>query len=240
MKRHFESIVVSPPAEGTASPSLKATALEFFFISLGLGIYWIGDWKSYGLYLMCIFKLFSGLELSGFPQESHNFIFQIKIVDCAALNRSVFLICSSFHTPILLQEWFLFWKGTVTLFCKICIINVSEVLLLPKPQTYQIACSTVAVPSLSHGWMYWTTLSLWLYWRLGAFSKSFPYCTYSQPAPTDSKIKTPSWEQIMELCLPLSWGLLMGERGGGFRWDCHVRDSPGRSGSAGPGSRQIQ
>lgn len=189
---------------------------------------------------MCFFKLVSGLERSCFPQKSQDFIFQIKIVDCAALNSSVFLICSSFHMPILLQELFLFSKGTVTLFCKICITNFSEVLPLPKPQKYQMACSTVAVPSLSHGWMYWTTLSLWLCWRLGAFSKSFAYCMYSQPAPTVSKIKMPSWEQILELCFPLSWGLLMAERGGGFRWDCHVRESLWPSGSAVPGSRHIR
>lgn len=162
-------------------------------------------------------------------------------MDCGALNRSLFLLCSSFHMPILLQEWFLFWKGTVTSFCKICITNLSEVLPLPKPQEEQMACSTVAVPSLSHGWMYWTTLSLWP--RLGAFLESFPYCMYSQPAPTVSKIKLLSWEQIVELCLPLFWELLMAEQEGGFRWGCHVRESPGPLGSAELGtdtsSRQI-
>lgn len=62
--------------------------------------------------------------------------------------------------------------------------------------------------------------------------ESFPYRTYSRPAPTVSKIKMFSWEQIMELCLPLSWELLMAEQEGGFRDGCRVRESPGPLGSA--------
>lgn len=178
----------------------KQLRSDFFFIFLDFGIYWIGDWKSYSLYLMWGVFLDFLWTRALFSAIITPFYISNKNCSLCSLNRCIFLICSSFHMPILLQEWSLFWKGTVTSFCKICITNFSEVLPLPKPQKYQMACSTVAVLSLSHGWMCWTTLSLWLCWRLGAFS-NFPYCMYSQPAPTISKIKIPSWEQIMELLL---------------------------------------
>lgn len=142
-KHLFESIVVSSPPEGTVSPSWKKTAFRFFFfISLDFGIYWIGDWKSYSLYLMWGFFLDFLWTRALFSAIITPFYISNKNCSLCSLNRCIFLICSSFHMPILLQEWSLFWKGTVTSFCKICITNFSEVLPLPKPQKYQMACST--------------------------------------------------------------------------------------------------
>lgn len=106
--------------------------------------------------------------------------------------------------PILLQKWFLFWKGTVTSFCKICILNYSEDFPLPKPQQHPMACSRIAVPSLSRGWMDVLNNTVFVTVWLGAFSKRFPYCAYGQPAPTISNVKMLSGEQLVELCSALS------------------------------------
>lgn len=95
---------------------------------------------------------------------------------------------------ILPQKYFLFRKGTVTSFCRLCIADFAEFLPLPKPQKYQMA--------LSRGCMYWTTGSLWMCWRLSLVEEPsllYVWSALTVDLRTLSVIRMPSWEHVVEL-----------------------------------------
>lgn len=189
-------------------PHVKSNCISFSFVCISLhpGIYWIGDWKSCGLYLVWGFLAFLWNGAVFFSTQITQFYISAKHCRLCSVKQKNFLICSSSHTPIPLQEWFLFWKGTMTSFCKVGIRNFPEVLPLPKAQ----ACSALQfLPWKTEDVL--SSLSVWLGWRLVAFLRSFTHCPYSHSAPTVSKIKEPLWEQIMELAWLFLWGFLMAE-----------------------------
>lgn len=98
--------------------------------------------------------------------------FYISAKHCrlCSFKQKSFLICSSFHAPMPLQEWFLFWRGTMTSFCKACIRSFPEVLPLPKAQ--EAHCSSFPGPE---GVL--SSLSVWLGWTLVAFLRTAPRVT---------------------------------------------------------------
>lgn len=187
------SAAVSSPPEGTASPRLKS------LLSLSC-LYFLAPWQILNWWLEVLWSIFSMEVFFFFSTRITQFYISAK--HCRLCNSEQILICSSFHSSILLQEWFLFWKGTMTSFCKVFIRNFPEVLPLPKAQE---ACSALQfLPWHTEDIL--SSLSVWLGWRLVAFPRSFPYCLYSHSAPTVSKIKEPSWEQLMEFAWLFPWG----------------------------------
>ena len=119
--------------------------------------FWIGDWSSVVIHvyvLVFITLLWTGALV--FSWEWHTFASNDRCRLCS-FGKNCFSALSFLPHLILPQKYFLFRKGTVTSFCRLCITNFAEFLPLPKPQKYQM--------TLSRGCVYRTTGSLWVCWQ---------------------------------------------------------------------------